>query len=222
MTCCQRGAAADQFDATIAQRDLERFRRRGPDTPTRRLIAAIEARSLPPEPTLLDVGGGVGAIHHALLDQGFSRATHLDASGAYLTAAAEEARRLGHTGRVEFLLAAFPAEAPTVSSADVVTLDRVVCCDPDYEQLLGAAARHAGRLLAFSYPRPRWLTRLVVAAANAWRRVTRRPFRASVHSPARMAAVLEGAGLQPAWAGGTWIWAVEVYERAAARDARRP
>jgi magnesium-protoporphyrin O-methyltransferase len=222
MTCCQRRATADQFDAATAARDLRRFRRRGPDKPTRRLIAAVEARPLPRRPTLLDIGGGVGAIHHALLDHGFSQATHLDASGAYLTAAADEARRQGHAGRVEFLLATFPAEASTLSPADVVTLDRVVCCDPDYEGLLGAAANHARHLLAFSYPRARWVTRLVVAGANTLRRLSGRAFRAYVHPPARMNAVLERSGMRQVSAGGTWIWAVEAYERVGALDARRP
>jgi magnesium-protoporphyrin O-methyltransferase len=164
---------------------------------------------------LLDIGGGVGAIHHVLLEQGFARATHLDASGAYLAAAAEEAERRGHSDRVEFRLADFPAGEETVRPADVVTLDRVVCCDPDYAGMLRAAAAHANRCLAFSYPRPRWITRIVVAAFNASRRLVRDGFRVYVHSPAAMAAVLETAGLRRSWAGGTWIWAVEVFERGA-------
>ena len=213
MTCCHRCATADQFDSAVARRDLRRFRRRGPDAPTRHLLAAVQARLLPPGPTLLDIGGGIGAIHHVLLERGFSQATHLDGSGDYLAAAADEARRLGHADLVQFHLAEFPAEASMVAAADVVTLDRVVCCDPDYAGVLGAAATRARRLLAFSYPRPRWLTRLVVASANAVRRLFGRGFRAYVHPPARMTAVLEGAGMRRAWAGGTWIWAVEVFER---------
>lgn len=222
MAACHSCATADQFDAATAERDLRRLRRRGPDAPTQRLIAAVEARRLPPQSTLLDIGGGVGTIHHVLLDRGFSRATHLDASGAYLTAAADEARRRGHAGRVQFLLAAFPAEAPALPPADVVTLHRVVCCDPDYRGLLGAAARHANRLLAFSYPKPRWLTHLVVAGANTLRRLSRRTFRAYVHPPDRMNAVLEEAGMKKTSTGGTWIWAVDVYERVSVPDARRP
>jgi magnesium-protoporphyrin O-methyltransferase len=174
----------------------------------------VQARSLPPHPTLLDIGGGVGAIHHALLEHGFSQATHLDASGAYLAAAADEAGRLGHADRVRFQLVEFPAEAARVPPADVVTLDRVVCCDPDYARMLGAAANRARHLLAFSYPRSRWITRLVVAGSNAVRRLLGREFRAYVHPPLRMRAVLQGGGMRQVWAGGTWIWAVEVFERA--------
>ena len=45
------------------------------------------------------------------------------------------------------------AEDPSgVEPADVVVLHRVVCCYPDYERLLGAAAERARRLLVFSHP----------------------------------------------------------------------
>ena len=178
-------------------------------------MAAVQAAALPPHPTLLDIGGGIGAIHHVLLEHGFGAATHVDASEAYLSTAAEESLRLGHAGRVHFQLAAFPMEASDVAPADVVTLDRVVCCDPDYARLLGAAAGRARRLLAFTYPRPRALVHLFIAGENLVQRLLRREFRAYVHPPAAMRAVLEQAGMRRSWAGETWIWAVEVYERAA-------
>ncbi|HUL71248.1 MAG TPA: hypothetical protein VLT17_13540 [Gemmatimonadales bacterium] len=215
MTGCSCDSTDRQFDAGIARRDLKRLRRRGPDLVTRRLLDAVKSVPLPPEATLLDVGGGVGAIHHFLLDHGFSRATQVDASTAYLEAAEEEAVRVGHDERVEFRFGGFPAAAAGVAPADVVTMDRVVCCDPDFTGLLGSAADKTRRLLAFSYPRPRRLTRIVVASANALRRLFGQPFRAYVHSPEAMTSVLESRGLRRRWAGGTWIWAVELFERAA-------
>jgi magnesium-protoporphyrin O-methyltransferase len=97
----------------------------------------------------------------------------------------------------------------------VVTLDRVVCCDPDFDGLLGAAADHARHLLALSFPQQRWSTHLFVGGNNAWRRVRRRSFRAYIHSPDAMTRVLERRGLRRCWSGGTWIWRVELFERAA-------
>jgi len=166
----------------------------------------------PPEgATLLDVGGGVGAIHHTLLRDGFSCATHVDASSAFLAAAEEESRRIGHGERVTFRHGDFVALAAELPEFDVVTLDRVVCCDPDYERILGAAAALARRFVAITFPRARWDIRAIVRLGNAFRRFTGRPFRAYVHDPAAMAAVLEGRGFVRRAAGGTFIWAAEVY-----------
>jgi len=213
MSCCHRCEVGEVFDSAVARRDLRRFQRRGPDPSTRHLLAAIQARPLTPGATLLDIGGGVGAIHHVLLERGFQRATHVDASPAYLAVAADEAKRLGHGERVEFHHCQFPDEASGVSDADAVTLDRVVCCDPNYSAMLGAAARRARRVLAFSYPRDRWFTRLFISVENLIRRLARRGFRAYVHPPAAMRAVLKEAGLHLADARVTWIWAIELHER---------
>jgi magnesium-protoporphyrin O-methyltransferase len=215
MTSCHCGATEQQFDRGIAQRDLRRFLRRGPDPATRQLLDAVLQSSLPPDPTLLDIGGGIGAIQHVLLDHGFAHATQIDASQAYLAAAAAESARRGHSSRVTFAHGDFRAVAPTTAPADLVTLDRVVCCDPDYVGLLEAAAAHARRLLAFTYPRARWSARTVVATMNAWRHLRGDPFRAYVHPPAAMKAVLERGGLRPRWTGGTWIWSAELFERTA-------
>lgn len=213
MDCC-RGAANDEFfDERFVRRELRRYRRRGPAPLTRKLLTAIEAATIPVGSTLIDVGGGVGTIHHQLLERGFARATQIDASSAYLAAAAEEVERIGHDGRVDLRLGDFHALAVEIPPADVVTLDRVVCCDPDYEAMLGQAASHALRLVAFTYPRPRWIVRVVVAVTNGLHGIFGKTFRAYVHPPAAMAAVLERNGLRRRWAGGTFIWAAEVFER---------
>lgn len=213
MTSCHCQAVDQEFNVRVARRDLRRFRRRGPGPSTRHMLAALLAFPLPREPDLLDVGGGIGALHHALLDRGFAHALHVDGSEAYLATAAEEAARLGHAGRVTFRQGDFASVAPSLPSADVVTLDRVVCCDPDFTGLLTAAADRARCAVAFSYPRRRWLVRAFIAAANASRRLVGRAFRVYLHPPAAMAAVLERAGFRRRWIGGSWVWAVELFER---------
>jgi len=213
MSYCHCRATNQQFNERSARRDLRRFERRGPDASTRQLIAAIQAYPLPPQPAVLDIGGGIGVVHHLLLEWGFSRAVQVDASAAYLAVSAAEAARRGHRERVDFQHGDFAVVAESVPMADVVTLDRVVCCDPDYRRLLDAAAAHSRHLVAFSYPRQRWPIRAFVAAVNAVQRLLGRAFRAYVHPPAAMAGVLEGAGLRRRWVGGTWIWAVELFDR---------
>jgi len=215
MSACHCCAPDQQFDQRQAQGDLKRLHRHGPDRTTKQILAAIQRHPLPAAPTLLDIGGGIGTIHHTLLDHGFAEATHVDASRAYLAVAAAEADRLGHRSRVMLTHADFRTVAPAAAPADVVTLDRVVCCDPDFAGLLGAAADHARHLLALSFPHRRWYTRLFVAGINTWRWIRGRSFRAYVHPPAAMTRVLESRGLRQCWRGGTWIWRVELFERAA-------
>jgi len=201
------------FGDRVVRRELRRYRKRGPAAFTAALLALIEEAAPPPESTLLDVGGGVGAIHHRLLDHGFSSATHLDASHAYLEAAKDETARVGHEGRVVFRDGDFAEALAELPQFDVVTLDRVVCCDPDFDVMLNGAASRARRMVAFTYPRPRRVIKWAIAGLNLFQKLSRSAFRAYVHDPLAMADVLERNGLRRRSAGGTWVWAAEVFER---------
>ena len=97
----------------------------------------------------------------------------------------------------------------SIEPVDVVVLHRVVCCYPDYERLLGAAAAHARRgALVFSYPPAQ---RGVASGRRGGEpRVPdqRREFRMFAHPPAAMLAVLRGGGLEPAFEHKGGIWQV--------------
>jgi magnesium-protoporphyrin O-methyltransferase len=83
-----------------------------------------------------------------------------------------------------------------VEAADVVVLNRVVCCYPDYERLLSAAGSHAQRALAFTHPPANMIARTVMGSENLLRRIRGNPFRAFVHPPDEMVHVLESQGLR--------------------------
>jgi SAM-dependent methyltransferase len=152
--CCSTEALEQQFGPKVAAAELRRYRRCGAGPTTRLLLRGVRAH-LPPDASLLDIGGGIGVLHHELLAGGVTRAWAVEPSAAFLQAAEAEARRRGHAGRVEFIHADIRMAAAIVPEADIVTLDRVVCCDPDYEQLLRLALGKARRILACSYPRDR-------------------------------------------------------------------
>ena len=153
---------------------------------------------------MLEVGGGVGELHVELLKRGAERAVNLELSPAY----DEEARLLladmALEGRVERRLHDIAVEPDAVEPVDVVVLNRVVCCYPDYERLLGAAATHARRALVFSYPRRNALSRAIVAVQNAGFRLTRQEFRVFTHPPEAMVGVLREHGLAPGFAAEGW------------------
>jgi hypothetical protein len=162
---------------------------------------------------LLDVGAGIGAIPVELAGAGLADVTLADASAAYLEAARRHLASRDASRPAQFILGDFCVTADTVPDADIVTLDRVVCCYPDVQALLRGAAARARRMVAFTYPRDRWYVHAAVALENSWYRLSQNPFRAFVHSPDRMASALESAGFVRAARHATLQWALDLYHR---------
>jgi SAM-dependent methyltransferase len=212
-SCCSTRAIADQFGRETAQEELQRYRSDGPLPTTRALVDALVRQSIA-DADLLDVGAGVGAIHHELLDHGATRATHVDISPDYVDAAREESARRGQVDRVRFVVGDFVEVAATLDAADVVTLDRVICCYPEMEQLVARSAEKARRLYGAVYPRDRWWTRIGIVAMNAMKRLRGSAFRSYLHSPEAIDALLRRLGLERRSVQRTWFWEVVVYRRA--------
>src|SRR5262249_7074741 len=153
------------FDPKIAEGDLRRYRRKGPDPSTRLMLE--ELRRLPLDGvSVLDVGGGIGVLGLELVASGARHVVDVDASAAYLTTAQQQVADGGWEERLGAVSADFAALDEPVEPTDIVTLDRVVCCYPDYERLLERASGCARRALALSYPRDRWYVRAFVAIQN--------------------------------------------------------
>ena len=209
--CCK--ITNEQFGKDTADADLKDYHRKGPEKHTQLILEAVRSLGLK-DASLLDVGGGIGAIYHELMKDSVTRATHVDASSAYLSAAREETEKRGNADRVEFVHADFTDVAGTLAPADVVTLDRVVCCYPDYRSLLMAAARQSSRALVMAYPRDNWLSRLVVRIGDWFLKISRNPFRVFVHPVAQMDELLRAEGMSRVRLSRLFVWEVALYQRA--------
>ena len=163
--------------------------------------------------SVLDVGAGIGIVHHELLADGARGAVHVDAALPHMRVAREESRRRGHEGRVTFVHGDFVALADGISPADVVTLDRVICCYPDMERLVATSAAKAQRLYGAVFPRERWVMKVMLAVENVVRRLRRNPFRAYIHPTAAIDAAARRQGLTPRLVRDTLLWRVAVYAR---------
>jgi magnesium-protoporphyrin O-methyltransferase len=210
--CCDPRGCDRFFGGRFARRVADRYRKRGLDKTAGRMVAFLEAKGIA-DASVLEVGGGVGEIEIELLKRGARRTTNLELSPAYDAEAARLLAEAGLDGRSERRLHDIAVDPGGVEPADVVVMHRVVCCYPDYERLLGAAASRARRLLVFSYPRRNAASRAFVALQNAGFRIARKQFRTFVHPPAEMLAVLEAAGLAPAFVHRGLAWQVAGLER---------
>ncbi len=214
MSCCLNfgDAAEHHFTEQIAANDLAGYRAKGPGPTTRLLVDGL-AKAGQLEGVLLDIGAGIGALTFELLERGMSRAIVVDASSAYVAAAREEAARRGRADTTRFVHGDFLGLACELPRTTVVTLDRVICCYPDYEPLLDDALGHSERCLALSYPRNRWYVRTVLAAENAGRRLRGKAFRTYIHPAARIEEIINRSGFRIESRRQTWMWSVDVYLR---------
>jgi hypothetical protein len=190
----------------------KRYRKKGLDATAQRMVEFLEGRGIEGA-TVLEIGGGVGEIQIELLKAGAAHAVNLELSPGY----DEEAERLLHEaaleGRVDRRLHDIAVDPEGVEAADVVLLHRVVCCYPDYERLLGAAAQRARRFLVFSYPPRNALSRLVVTVENLVFRLLRKEYRSFTHPPSAMLGVLAERGLRRTFEHHTVVWQVAGLER---------
>lgn len=217
MDCCERTIYDDQFDEARARDRLRAYRREGPPGWTRRLIEGLAAGDVTGL-TVLEIGGGVGAIHLALLDAGAASAVDVDASGPYLVAAREEAERRGYVDRITHHKGDAVALGGRLEPADLVALDRVVCCYPDMLALVSLAASRTRRRLGIVIPRDDAWIRAGVALSNAWSAIRRDAFRVHVHRTAQVLETARANGLVLVEHHRGWFWQTLVLERALTAD----
>jgi magnesium-protoporphyrin O-methyltransferase len=200
------------FDERTVSRELTHYRAKGPDRTTRMLIGALKKERIQ-DLSLLDIGGGVGAIQHALLEAGVQNAVDVDASQAYIQAARAEALRRGVAERISFQHGDFVELAGQIPPADIVTLDRVICCYPDMEKLVSLSAARARKLYSLVFPRDTWWLRIGFVLMNFFMRLRRNPYRAFMHPTRAVEALLRGSGFKRLYYHRTLIWQVAVYSR---------
>jgi 2-polyprenyl-3-methyl-5-hydroxy-6-metoxy-1,4-benzoquinol methylase len=212
MNCCQCQGIEELFNDRLVSKELSSYRAKGPSKTTRFLIDAIKKAGVQGA-TLLDIGGGVGAIEHALLNEGVENAMDVDASRAYLKAAQEEARQRGLQEKISFQHGNFVEVASQIPPADIVTLDRVICCFPDMENMVRLSAARARKIYGLVYPRDAWWMKIGMKILNFFLRLQKNPYRGFIHPSQAVEAIVINNGFKPQFTGGTRLWRVEVYSR---------
>ena len=212
--CCTPRGYRLVFSERSARADARRYRRGGLDGTSRRIFDVLRAEGVEGA-TVLEIGGGVGALQIELLKAGAASAVSVELTPTYEAVATELLEENGLAGRVERRLADFATAGDAVAAADIVVMNRVVCCYPDMPRLTGAAAEHARRLLVMSFPRRTWWTIGGLAVANAMFSFTRREFNIFVHPPSEILATGRRHGMEPFVDRPGALWTVAALRRAA-------
>ena len=210
--CCSPKGYRQIFSEKNARGEAKRYRRKGLDGTSRRIADLLKERGVEGK-SLLEVGGGIGAIQIELLKAGIARAINVELTPTYEEAADQLVREAGVADRVERKVTDFAEAVPDVEVADFVVMNRVLCCYPDMPKLAGAAAERARRALVLSFPNDRWWTRLGLTVVNLGFRVFRVQFQVFMHSPKLILATVELHGFTTRFNQRGMVWQVASLER---------
>jgi magnesium-protoporphyrin O-methyltransferase len=205
MDCCSVDRGLNRaFGRRLASRWASGFRKRdAPDRRHRAILDRLAAEGIEGA-SVLDVGFGVGDLHFELLRRGAATVVGVEVSSAMSEQARTLAGELGFAERVDHRLGDYAQLAAELGDADVVVLDRSVCCYPDWRALVEPSARHARRFYALMLPRDTWYMRAGVRAINLGLAAIRHEFRTYMHPRDQIDAVLAEAGLTLVLSSTTW------------------
>lgn len=212
MACRQCQGLESLFDNKTATKELKVYRKKGPGKTTQLLIDALKAEGVD-DLSLLDIGGGVGAIQHELMKAGASTVTNVDASSAYIAVAKDEAAQQGYIHRASYHFGDFVDLAPKHSLADIVTLDRSICCYPNVSALVGLSAQRARKLYGVVYPRDTWWLKMGVSIINFISKIFWKDYRFFIHPTTTVENIISKNGLKRRFYQKTFFWQVAVYSR---------
>jgi magnesium-protoporphyrin O-methyltransferase len=201
------------FKPRFARKSLRRYRKKGLDKIERGMVASVPAGGLDGA-RILEIGGGIGTIQAELLAAGANRGEIVELVSAYEPYARELAQEKGLESRSTFRVADVLEQPEAVAAADIVVLNRVVCCSPDGVRLTGVAARLAERRLLLSFPRDRLLVRMVMRVMNATLWLMGRSFRGFLHPRASLYEVVQAEGFVVVETGRGIAWEFAAFRRA--------
>lgn len=214
MNCCRAGPCEETFKPRFAQKSLERYRKKGLGEHERLMVASAVANGVDGA-RVLEIGGGIGAIQAELLAAGALQGEIIELVSAFEPYAHELARAKGLEGRSSFRVADILSEPAAADPADVVVLNRVVCCSPEGVALAGAAGRLTRSTLLLSFPRDVVWVRAGIRLLNAGLWLARRSFRVFVHPRTALVAAAEAEGMQVGDSGCGALWEWAAFRRAA-------
>ena len=213
MSCPQCQGVDRLFNENTARADLRSYIRKGPSKSTRMLVDTIRDQGVDGL-SLMDIGGGVGAIQHELKRAGVERVTAVDASSAYLEIAQKEAARQGYADAASYHFGDFVDLAPQLEPADIVTLDKVICCYHQMEQLVQSSVALTRKFYGVIFPVDAWWAKFASKVFNLFLSLTSNPYRAFIHPTREIEAIVRQHGFRPVFYRRYIYWQVFLFARA--------
>ncbi len=211
---CKHCCGADQlFDLKGAEKELKKYKKKGPGKVTRKLIELLKKEDDLNGNTLLDIGGGIGAIQWGFLENGGKSTIDVDASNGYQHVAKTYAKELGFEEKAKYVFGDFVDQSAAIDEVDFVTMDKVLCCYPDYEGLLKQALLKCKKSILISYPLGGMISEFIAQLNKIYFYFKKNPFRTYIHSPKQIEKFIIDHGFEVKYKSISFPWHVQVYQR---------
>ena len=212
MECCSNPTYQEMFDDKSAKKELKRYKNKGVKRSTRPLIAMLN--KLPVKAaSLLDIGGGIGIISFELFKRGLANSTSVDISAAYAQTFQQEAARSGLADKIEAHTGDFLTIEQALPNADLVTLDKVICCYKDYQGLITSSVAKAKKWYIYTLPRDVWWVRWTQLIGQKVMKLSGSKFESFVHPVAEIEAIVTSNGFRKIDTRYNLQWMTVAYEK---------
>jgi len=213
MSCTSHCCGSESiFDKKEAQKSLKKYKKKGPDKFTTKLLGALSQQKLK-NLSLLDIGGGIGVLQHELIKKGIISTTDVDASKEYINTAKTLMKENGNENKMNFIYSDFNDCHQEIKKHDIVTLSRVVCCYPNAIDLINNSAIKANKYYGLIYPIGGFIPELIQKIMNFGLLLKKNPFRVFMHSEALMDQTIRNNGFKQIYYGSAFPWRIALYKR---------
>ena len=212
MDSCCRNTYNNQFSPKLADAEYQDYLKNGPKKTTRYLLEPVMKHELKGA-SLLDIGGGVGAIIWELWNHGIEKAYYQEISEAYAQSFQLEVSKRGLEEAVKVKVGDFVEDQSSFPVVDVVTLDKVICCYEDFQSLVSASVLKARWIYAYTLPQEVWWVKAVVAVENFFKKYFGDKLVTWVHPVAEVEALVTQAGFRKVYERQHREWLTLVFEK---------
>ncbi len=210
-TCCTT-PLNKKFDLARAKEELSNYLRTGPRKNTIPLLEALKPIDLAGA-SALDIGGGIGAILFQLLEQGVKEAQSVDISEAYCEVLQEEIKQRQLDQQVKIWKGDFLCLKDDLPVVDIVTLDKVICCYENFQELVQYSLAKATKWYAYTIPRNVWWVKLGHFLKEYKFRKRPDDFRSFVHPVHTIESLIEEQGFKKYSQRTKAEWLYTLYQR---------
>jgi Methyltransferase domain len=199
------------FDKKTAKKQYKSYIKKGPSRVTKKLIGQLE--KIKTGESLVDIGGGIGAIQWWFLNHGGKHTFGIDASSGYTALAQEHAAKNNFKESANFIMGDFTDKAEELTKADHVTLDKVICCYPDFETILNLACKKSTSTVSLSYPMDGFITDIFRGLGVLYMKLTGSSFKPYIHRVASVRALFVENGFEIKDKELSFPWHIETYTK---------